>query len=135
MGFFGSDKTEETVVETIQSSLTGIGEFVDESFFTAEEKSKANVQLLHTRLGILEKTADESTVRSISRRVIALSITFTFLFLIVCAAYGTIYEATWVKDMLLILSILENPFLAVISFYFVVEIGNSWILKAKKPNQ
>jgi len=116
----------------IDDSVRGVGSWIDEQQFTDEEKSVANQKMLNFRMDVLTKTADESTIRSISRRILAWSVTGVFLTLIMLSAAGTILGMSWAEGIFLIAQSIYTSFLAVMSFYFVSQIGNSWIEKAKK---
>jgi len=129
---FSSDKTVRKAVNLVDDSVRGVGNWIDELSFTEQEKAQANQKLLDFRLKVLDKTADESSVRSISRRILAWAIVGVFLTLIMLSAIGTILGLSWAKGVFMIAKSIYEAFLAVISFYFVSHIGNSWIEKSKK---
>jgi len=131
-GLFSSDRTIEKAVNLADDSVRGVGNWIDNMQFTEQEKSQANQRLLDFRLNVLEQTADESSVRSISRRILAWMITGTFLTLILLSALGAILGLAWAESVFKIAQSIYEAFLAVISFYFVSQMGNSWIEKIKK---
>ncbi len=132
MGWLTGIFSSEKVVDLVDDSVRGVGTWINDMNFTEQEQSKANQQLLSFRLNVLEKTADESTARSISRRILAWAVAGTFLTLILISAIGAILGMAWAQSVFLIAKSIYSSFLAVMSFYFVGNIGNSWIEKSKK---
>ncbi len=129
---FSGEKTVEKAVNLVDDSVRGVGGWIDEQQFTEQEKAENRQRLMDFRLKVLSKTADESSVRSISRRILAWTIVGVFLMLVVTAAIGTVLGALWVKGVVTLINAMSSSYLAVTSFYFVSHIGNSWIEKAKK---
>lgn len=131
-GLFSSSKTVNTAVELIDASVRGVGNWIDERDFTDEERSEAEQKMLEFRLNVLERTSSESSARSISRRILAWSVTYVFLGLLLLATLGFILKATWATQVLSVAKLLNNAFWTIIGFYFVAHIGNGWIEKMKK---
>jgi len=131
-GLFSSPKIINKAVDLADTGIRETGTWLNDLNFTEQEKSKANQKMLDFRLSVLEKTADESTARSISRRILAWAVTGTFLTLILLSAIGMILGMAWAQGVFLIAKSIYSSFLAVMSFYFVGNIGNSWIDKSKK---
>lgn len=131
-GLFTTSRTADKTVDLVGDTVRGVGTWVDELNFTEEEKIKSNIKLLDFRLKALSQTQDESSIRSISRRFLAWSVTFTFLLLLLLSTVGEILGMVWAENVLNISKLLVNPFWTIIAFYFVGHIGNSWIEKNNK---
>jgi hypothetical protein len=131
-GLFSSAKTVDKAVDLIDSTVRGVGTWIDERDFTAEERSEAQQKMLEFKLTVLERTSTESSARSISRRILAWSVTYVFLGLLLLATLGFILKATWAAQVLSVAKLLNNAFWTIIGFYFVAHIGNGWIEKMKK---
>jgi len=131
---FSSDKIVNKAVDLVDDSVRGVGNWIDEQQYTDEEKAVAYKKLMDFRLRVLEKTADESSVRSISRRILAWSITWFFLGVLSLYILGAVISAAWASKVLAVAKLMHSPFLAVVSFYFVAHLGNGWIERAKKKD-
>jgi hypothetical protein len=69
--------------DKVFEAAKGIGNWIDEQQFSDQEKSEAKMKLVEQYSAYLAMTADESTERSITRRVMALFIIrVEFLFLV-----------------------------------------------------
>lgn len=131
-GLFSSSKTVDKAVDLIDDSVRGVGNWIDEREFTVEERSVAQQKMLEFKLSVLERTSTESSARSISRRILAWSVTYVFLGLLLLATLGFILKASWAAQVLSVAKLLNNAFWTIIGFYFVAHIGNGWIEKMKK---
>ena len=116
---FASEKIQNRAVDFVDSTVKGVGNWIDELGFTPEEKSKSNMELLAFRLDVLKKTADESSARAISRRFLAWTVTIFFLLVIGTAGIGFILSKEWAIEVLGIAKLVYSSFLAIISFYFI----------------
>jgi hypothetical protein len=64
----------EKNAELARDTVRGVGTWIDERSFTEEEKSKANLELAVKYAQYADQTLQESTVRSKTRRSLALMI-------------------------------------------------------------
>jgi len=135
LDIFASEKIQEKAVDFIDDTVKGVGGWVDDFNFTDEEMSEARQKMLAFRLSVLERTADESSIRSISRRVLAWSVTGVFLLIIVIAVIGFILKLSWAVNVLEVAKLIYSSFLAIISFYFVSNIIGSSIDKMKAKDE
>jgi len=70
-GLFGGSKNTAKTLDIIDSSLKGVGNWIDEKDFTPEEKSKALAKAVDSHLELVKETNKENSVRSLTRRWIA----------------------------------------------------------------
>lgn len=137
-GLFDDKKNQSKIVDLVDDSVRGVGKWIDNLQLTDQEKLTLTIdnaqKIIELRTRVLERTADESTVRSISRRILAWAIAGVFLFLVLLAALAAILEREWINDIVKLIDLMSQPFMIVVGFYFVAHIGNGWIEKFKKPN-
>ena len=87
MGFFGFgsstvDKVADNVLDKDKGLLTQVGSWIGGQQFTEEEKSEANASLVASLSSFVSSTLSENTVRSKTRRRLALAWVYTELFMI-----------------------------------------------------
>lgn len=129
---FSSEKTVDKAVNLVDDSIRGIGNWIDGQQFTEQERSEATQKVLDFRLKVLEKTNDESSARSISRRILAWLVCGTFIFLLLLSVVVYPINKDWSTFAFSVAGVLAQGNALVLGFYFVGQIGNSWIEKAKK---
>jgi len=98
MGFWGwltGVQTAEKAMDVAKEATTGLIAGVDALFFTDEEKSKASFEVTKAAIQMVTVTQGETTVRSITRRVLAWLIMGTFLFLLLFGAMIYKIDANW----------------------------------------
>ena len=105
-------------------------DFIDEAFSYIKTTDEGRITDL--KLTLIEKTLEESSARSVSRRILAWTVIITFISIILLAIIGTILKAIWVPKILKILELIYSSFLMIISFYFVSNIISSSIDKVKE---
>ena len=93
----GTPKIVSTVADTVKSGVS----MLDNAFFTDQEKSAASIKFTELWLAIQKATANENSIKSVTRRILAWGIMGTFLFLILsaCAIYK--FDPAWaifIKD-------------------------------------
>jgi hypothetical protein len=76
----------DKAMDIAKESTTGIIAGIDAAWFTPEEKSRAALEITQAAIEMVLATQGESTVRSVTRRVLAWAIMGTFLFLLL---FGT----------------------------------------------
>ena len=122
MGFFTSlfstKKVIDAIPETAGKVVDGVVSGVDKLFFTDEEKTEASQKAMDSIYSFIKTTMDESSIRSITRRVLAVMIVAVFLFLLVFGALVYFFDATWAAHALGCAKSLSNLVLAVSVFYF-----------------
>ncbi len=83
-------KSATTISSIAEKTTDGIISSLDKLVFTDEEKSDVSMQTVKLYLKFNELTANENTVRSITRRILAVSIMGAYLFLIILS--GIIFK-------------------------------------------
>lgn len=119
----GSSKVVDTVADTVKGGL----ELTDKAFFTDQEKAEANAKMLDAWIKIQEATASENSIRSITRRILAWTITGSFLFLILAACGLYHFMPAWSEYIrnCIVETDLHWLTLTVAAFYFgTYGIGN-----------
>lgn len=79
----GTPKIVSTVAETVKS---GVG-MLDNAFYTDQEKAANSLKMTDTWLKIQKAIADENSIRSITRRILAWGILVNFLIIIDVGVY------------------------------------------------
>ena len=122
MGFFTSLFSTKRVIDAIPETagkvVDGVVSGVDKLFFTDEEKTEASQRAMDSIYSFIKTTMDESSIRSITRRVLAVEIVSAFVFLLLAGAMIYILNPTWAAHVLACAKALSNLVLAVSVFYF-----------------
>jgi len=105
-----------------ETLITGAVAGIDALVFTAEEKSRASLEAYQLWLKTQEVLASESSVRSITRRILAIMILGTFLGLLIAAAVAYPISETYAAFLLSLASELSGLSLAIGCFYFGVHL-------------
>jgi hypothetical protein len=112
---FGSAKTVDTLVD-------GAVKGIDALVFTEEEKSEAHRETFQLWLKMQEVVSQESSVRSVTRRILAVMIVGTFLFFLISAAVAYPISIDYAKFLLSLAKELGGLTLAIGCFYFGVHL-------------
>ena len=90
--------------EKVSKMASAVGEFIDEQEFTKEEKAKHNIAIAEAMQKFVSSTAGENTVRSQTRRHMALAVMATFLFWfsvqIILHIFGLEDSATFIREQI-----------------------------------
>ena len=112
MGFFSFLSGSTKAVETIDTLVTGAVSAIDKVVFTDEEKADGIRGVIDVVIKRIELAAGESSIRSITRRIIAIMFCGSFLSLLLGS--GAVYP--WFKEWALHLynlsNVLKNPIIA-----------------------
>lgn len=111
---FSTPRALASGLNMIDKGVEGIGKLV----FTDQEKAELSAKTYETWLEVQKVIADENSIRSITRRILAVSIMSTFLFLLIMAAFTWPWMPAWSAYLLLLVKSLSNLVLAVAVFYF-----------------
>lgn len=121
---FGGSTSASKSNSFVQESIKAVGTYIDEKNLTEEERVKYHLQAGTTHLELIKATANENSVRSITRRYLAWSIVGVALI----NAQIAIILAWFGKDELVdkMLEIAEAYYIgwafgAVVVFYFGVQ--------------
>ena len=132
MGWFGlgSDTVEKTVDNVLDKDnglLTQVGSWIGGQQFTDEEQSEANASLVASLSSFVSSTLSENTVRSKTRRRLALAWVYTELFMIlstfITGIFSFFFDAVTLELVKFMWSIPTSDImfygtLAVMSFFF-----------------
>jgi len=118
MGWFSKFLGTDKALDVANNAIDKISGGLDQIIFTEEEKSEHALKVFEFWLETQKTVANESTVRSITRRIIAVAITLNFLFAldlaIVFFAMGLDTKAMKVIECL---KLIDSAFAAVVLFY------------------
>ena len=102
-----------------QKIIDSVTSGIDKSFYTPEEKADMTKKMTELNLDFVKSTMSENSVRSYTRRIIAVSIVSVFLLLMI---FGVVmYFFNPLAGQFIITStseLLGYPFLAIVVFYF-----------------
>lgn len=118
MGFLSLFGKSEKAADIAEKATSGLISGIDKMFFTNEEKAEAAQKVMDVHLKMIEATASENTVRSKTRRYLALMIMGTFLFLLVFGALIYKFDPEWARHVLECAKSLSAMAFAIGVFYF-----------------
>lgn len=121
-GIFSAPKAVDAGLDLVKSGVSGI----DKLFFTEEEKSDARRNWFKLWLEGQKITASENTTRSVTRRILAVSIVGEFLLFILMAGIAWPWMKGWAMFLLELAQSLGNLVLLVAGFYFGVHLLRGW---------
>ncbi|GAG27367.1 unnamed protein product [marine sediment metagenome] len=98
--------------------------------FTDQEKQQASIKMFEVVLERIRLANSEGSVRSITRRVIAVMFTGVFLLMLVAAAGLYPWFEEWATHIFKCSMVLKNAIIAIIIFYFG-SYGLGYILEKK----
>jgi hypothetical protein len=110
----GSNKA----LDVADNAINKIGGGLDQLFYSKEEQSEHALKLYEFWLETQKTTANESSVRSVTRRIIAVAITFNYLALLNAIVVLYILDKTMLADKVKeTMMLLNTPFASVVLFY------------------
>lgn len=118
---FGGSKAADSVVETVTSSVKGVGNWIDEQQFTEEEQAVHKAKIVDKHLEFIQIAYDQNSIRSVTRRAMAWGIVFNILVLAnVCVYFAIVGNTQAVDSIVATVKTfwLGEAFLAIIAFYF-----------------
>jgi hypothetical protein len=131
---FSAPKLGDTAANVINSAVSGI----DKLFYTDEEKAENAQKAFGLWLKAQEILIHESSIRSITRRYLAVMIVGVFLFLILLAAGLFAFGISSAKDVFQCAKSIANLVFMVAIFYFgyygTQQIIHSVKKKEDRPN-
>lgn len=115
------DKGMDIADKVISGAIGGI----DALIFTDQEKAEFNQKRANLWLKTQEVLANENTAKSITRRILAVMVMASFLFLLLFAVGIYKFDQGWAKFSLDVAGTLSTGFTAIIIFYFgYYAVGN-----------
>jgi len=129
MSIFGSVKVVDTVADTVKSGI----EMLDEAFYTDQEKAADAGKIMDTWLEIQKAIAQENSIRSITRRILAWAVMGLFLILVLAACIIWKFDPAWAEYIKNIIIETQLMYLAmIIGFFYFGSYGLSTLIKKRK---
>ena len=125
--FGGSDHAGKTL-DMADKAISGVGEWIDNKTYTEEEKAKDLSAAARTHLELIKATANENSARSVTRRVLAWSVTgFILSWASVAMGFAIAKEMETVKNIIEVAKAfwLGEAFVSIMVFYFGVQFVRS----------
>lgn len=127
---FGSAKKAGDIAEKV---TVGIMDGIDAAWYTDEEKAADAQERRGSWLKMMEATAGENSIRSVTRRILAFLVIGPFMGLLICAAGLYKFDLKWAEFILSLLTEISNIVLGIVLFYFgPYEVGKLNFFKNKK---
>lgn len=123
-----ADKAMDSANNLIDHAASGL----DKLFFTEQEKAQVSLETARLHLKLIESTMNESSIRSITRRVLAWMIMGGFLFLIISCAAVYKFDSDWAKFIFQCAGQIYELVLMVGFFYFGYYAVSSVVKKVKE---
>jgi len=131
-GWLTGVKTADKAMDTINNVTDHVASGLDKLFFTDQEKAQISIETAQLHLKFIELTLNESSIRSITRRVLAWAIMTVFLSLLVISAGVWKFDAEWARFIFNCASQTYELVLLVAFFYFGYFAVSSVVKKAKE---
>jgi len=129
---FGGSNSADKVVNTGCGLLESAASGIDKIFFTDEERSDASQATFKLWLEGQTVLRDENSIRSITRRILAVAFCSVYMFLLLVGIVLYRFDPEWGKLCFEIAQILTNVVLTVVFFYFGPNMIGRAISQAKK---
>lgn len=124
--FLGAPKVVDTVADTVKG---GMG-MLEKAFYTEQEKAENAGKVMNTWLEIQKATAQENSIRSITRRILAWLVMGLFLFLVLTACVIWKFDAGWSDYILSVISETKLSYLAmIVGFFYFGSYGIGSLLR------
>lgn len=121
----GGKENTGKVIDIAGDSIKGIGAWIDNKDFTTQEKAANWAKAVEAHLELVKATADENSIRSVTRRWLAWSITAWMLVMATLAVvFAILGKDEVVKNILAVVEAFQlgMVFIAVMGFYFGVQL-------------
>src|SRR5210317_105571 len=103
MGFwawFTGAKTAEKALDTVDNLTNKIAGGLDQLFFTDQERAEVSVETIRLHLALIQATQTESSIRSVTRSIVAWGIMGTFMLLIIASGGIWKFDKEWAGFLL-----------------------------------
>jgi hypothetical protein len=123
--------TSTKAVDTVANIANGAVSGIDKLFFTEQEKAEFSAKTMQVWLEVQKVTAGESSIKSITRRLLAVAFIVVYLTLILASCIVWQFNPEYAKHVFQTAQTLNTPILTIIIFYFgYYAVSN--VIKAKK---
>jgi hypothetical protein len=116
--FSGLFKAPAKAVDIVGDLASGAVSGIDKLFLTPEEKQDFSREVMKVWLDVQKVTAGESSIRSITRRLLAVSFCVVYLSLLITSCVVWHYNPDYSKQIFNVSQELNTPVLTIIIFYF-----------------
>lgn len=131
MAWYNIFSSSSKAVDTASNLIGGVVDGIDAVILTEEEKIKFDLKRAELWLKVQETITGESSIRSITRRVLAVSFISVYLTLIIASAIVWQFSPEQSKHIFETAQTLNTPIITIIIFYFgYYAVSN--VIKAKK---
>jgi len=136
MGFFDIFKTSTKAVDTATGLIDAAKDGIDKLFYTDEEKAEQGAKFYDNWLQMVTLMVDTESIRSITRRYLAVSVIGVWLYLIVLGTATFIFGGASAEKsaefVFKVVSSMDWQVIAIIGFYFGPEMIGRMLDKIKK---
>ena len=136
MGFFDIFRTSTKAVDTAADLIKAGADGIDKLWFTSEEKSDASAKFYENWLGMITLMVDTESIRSITRRYIAISVIGVWLYLVLFGTTTFVFGGSESeKSAEFVFKVIDSmtwQVVAIIGFYFGPEMISRMLDKIKK---
>jgi len=119
------------VAKSMPKVVTGITGGLDALHFSQEERAGVITEITKTVVDYAKQTINESSIRSMTRRMLALLFCGSFLYLLLFSAMVWTWDVAWAAHTFNCAKQLINPVIAIIIFFFG-SYGVGYFLDKKK---
>jgi len=95
--WFTGAKTAEKALDVGDNLINKVAGGLDQLYFGDEEKAEISIEAMRLHLALVKSTQEESSTRSVTRRVLSWLIMGTFMFLILFSAFVWRTNQEWAK--------------------------------------
>ena len=132
MGLLSFLETSDKAVEVVDNVVDNAAKGIDALWFTTEEKSKASLDVMELWVKMTANIANESSVRSLTRRYLAFAFCGIFILLLLGMTIIWPWNPTYSNYLLSVLGEIKWIITAIVIFYFGY-FGVKEVLGIKKP--
>lgn len=131
-GWFTGAKTAEKALGSLDNLTNKVAGGLDQLFFTDQERAEVSLETMKMHLALIQTTQAESSIRSVTRRMVAWAIMGTFFWLIIFAGVIWRWNLEWAKFLLELAKQIYELVLMVAFFYFGYFAVSSVVKKVKE---
>lgn len=141
IAWLSGKNTADKTLDLANKAADGLTNGLDKIWYTEEEKAETalkrldvGVKFADLHLKLVEATANESTTRSITRRIVAIFIMIMTCIMMLAVAVAYKFDADYAKFLLLLSDKfwLGASFFSVVVFFFGNHVIGGMITKLKK---
>lgn len=135
MGWFSKLIGMNKGLDVLDNNLGRVSTAIDKFTFTDQEKSEATMTGLKLQLEFIKTQQSENSIRSVTRRALAVMLFITYLGLIICAVIAWPRSKEYADFIFSVVAKLSSLVLMVFGFYFGYYALSNIIGKAKEKKE